>query len=215
MQAVLASSVEPLDLCSVDGNVMLFHVTWPKSGTVQTYVNSFRQAVKSDHQVIVVFHRYRDNLIKSHERRTSGIHNVKNKIQLIQHLCQGNQDPSVEMIADDECMFGHEEADVNMVSYVLKREHGCRHIQIVSDDTDVIVLLVHFYWKLRPLAAITMKRFDGKTIDINATAMTLGDKCVQLMPMHAITGCYSVSCPFGKGKVSSLKAIMDSDDHEI
>ena len=29
--------------------------------------------------------------------------------------------------------------------------------------TDVFVLLVHFFWRLRPLAAITMKRFDGKS----------------------------------------------------
>ena len=28
-------------------------------------------------------------------------------------------EPSVEMIGDDECMLGHEEADVNMVSYAL------------------------------------------------------------------------------------------------
>ena len=183
--------------------------------------------------------RYRDNSIKSHERdrRTSGfskldlqldlntplpvkyqvINNVKNKTQLIQHLCQGNQEPSVDMIGDDECMFGHEEADVNMVSYALmmSREHFCRQIQIVSDDTDVFVLLVHLYWKLRPLAAIKMKRFNGKTIDINATAMTLGDMCVQLLPMHAITGCDSVSYLFGKGKVSSLKVIMDSHDLDI
>ena len=73
------------------------------------------------------------------------------------------------------------------------RELGCRHIQIVNDDTDVFILLVHFYWKLRQLAAITMNRFDGKTLNINATAMTFGDKCVQLLPMHAITGCDSVS----------------------
>ena len=123
----------------------------------------------------------------------------------------------MEMIGDDECMLPHEEADVNMVSYALmmSREHGCRQIQIVSDDTDVFVLLVHFYWKLRPLAAITMKRFDAKTIYVNATAMALGDKCVQLLHMHAITGCDSVSYPFGKGKVSSLKVIIDSDDLEI
>ena len=56
----------------------------------------------------------------------------------------------MDMIGDDECMFGNEEADVNMVSYALmmSREHGCRQIQIVSDDMDVLVLLVHFYWKL-------------------------------------------------------------------
>ena len=163
--AALMSSVEPSDLSIVDGNVMVFHVIWPKSGTVETYVNSFRQAVKRDHQLIVVFDRYRDNSIKSHEhdRRTSAvskldiqldlntplpamyqvINNVKNKTQLIQHLCQGNQEPSVDMIGDDECMFGHEEADVNMVSYALmmSREHGCRQIQIVSEDTDVFVML--------------------------------------------------------------------------
>ena len=237
--AVLTSSVEPPDLGIVDGNAMILHVNWPKSGTVHTYVNSFRQAVKRDHHVIVVFDRYRDNSIKSHERdrRTSGvskldiqldintplpardrvISNVKNKTQLIQHLCQGNQEPSVDMVGDDECIFGHEEADVNMVSYALmmSREHGCQQIQIVSDDTDVFVLLVHFYWKLRPLAAITMKRFDGKTIYITATAMALGHKCVQLLHMHAITGCDSVSYPFGKGKVSSLKVIVDSDDLDI
>ena len=107
---------------------------------------------------------------------------------------------SVELIGDDEFMFGHEEADVNMVNYTLmmSTEHGCRQIQIVSDDTDVLVLLVHFYWKLRPFAAITVKQFDEKTID--TTTMT--DRG-------------SVSYPFGKGKVSSLKVIIDSDDLEI
>ena len=125
------------------------------------------------------------------------------------------------MIGGDECLFGHEEADVNMVSYALghpatpSRGHGCLQIQIVGDDADVFVLLVHFYWKLRPLAEITIKRFDGKTIDINASAMALGDTCVQLLPMHAVTGCDSVLYPFGKGKVPSWKVIMDSDDLEI
>ena len=55
-----------------------------------------------------------------------------------------------------------------------------------------------------------MKRFDGKS-----TVMALGDKCVQLLPMHAITGCDTVSYTFGKGKVSSLKVSMDSDHLEI
>ena len=111
----------------------------------------------------------------------------------------------------------NEEAGVNTVSYalVMSREHGCRQIQTVGDDTDVFVLLVHFYWKLRSFATIAMKQFDGKTIDINATAMPLGDKCVKLLPMHAITVCDSVSYTFRKGNVSSLKVIMDSYDIEI
>ena len=97
----------------------------------------------------------------------------------------------------------------------MSREHGCHHILIVSERTDVFVLLVHLYWKLRPLSPITMKWFDGKTLDINATAMALGDKCIQRLHMHAITGCDSVSYLFGKGKVPSLKVIMDYDNLEI
>ena len=75
---LLTSSIEPPYLSIVDGNAIVFHVTWPKCGTVQTYVNSFRQAVKRD-QVIVVFDRYRDNSIKSHERdrRTSEISKLR------------------------------------------------------------------------------------------------------------------------------------------
>ena len=110
--AVLTSSVEPPYLRIVDGNAIVFHVTWPKCGTVQTYVNSFRQAVKRDHQA-VVFDRYQDNSIKSHERdrrtseiskpdtqldlntplpaRVQVINNVTNKTQLIHHLCKCNQ----------------------------------------------------------------------------------------------------------------------------
>ena len=110
---LLGFSVEQPDLSIV----MVFQVTGPKSGTVQTYLNSFRQAVKRVHQVIVDFDRYRENSSKSHERErhTSGISkliihidlntplsaidqaisNVQNKTKLIQHLCQGKQVPSV------------------------------------------------------------------------------------------------------------------------
>ena len=77
-------SVEPPDLSILDGNAMVFHVTWPKSGTVQKYVSSFRQAVKKVHQVIVDFNRYRENSSKSHERerRTSGTSKLNIQIDL-------------------------------------------------------------------------------------------------------------------------------------
>ena len=79
--------------------------------------------------------------------RDQVIRNVKNKIQLIRHFCQGNQEPGVEMIA--EGIYACSEMKRLMSMWLAtSREFGCtscRHIQIVSDDTDVIVLLVHFY----------------------------------------------------------------------
>ena len=49
-----------------------------------------------------------------------------------------------------------------------------------------------------------MKKFDGKTIDINSTARALGENCQQLLPLHIATGCDTVSYPFGKGKVTAV-----------
>ena len=39
-----------------------------------------------------------------------------------------------------------------------------------------------------------MNQFDGKTLNINATAMTFGEECIQLLPMHAIVVSQVASC---------------------
>ena len=38
----------------------------------------------------------------------------------------------------------------------------------------------------------------------------MGDKCGQLSGMHALSGCETVSDPYGKGKKSALKVLMDT-----
>ena len=140
--------------------------------------------------------------------------NVRNKAQLIQLLSNCTSESNVRLIGEANCTFGHEEADVNTISYALLmiKEHGKKYVQIVSDDTNVFVLLLFFYWKLRLSARISMKKFTGSIIDINATALKLGDKCFQLLPLHAATGCDSVSYAFGKGKAAAVKLLLKSDD---
>lgn len=116
------------------------------------------------------------------------------------------------MIGEGDTQFGHEEADINLVSYTLfnARDKGKRYIQVTSDDTDVFVLLVFFCWKHQITSQITMKRFDGKCIDINLTALTLGEHCLQLLPLHVATGCDTVSYPFGKGKLTAVNLMKKS-----
>ena len=41
-------------------------------------------------------------------------------------------------------------------------------------------------------------------LGINATCANLGPKCLQLLGMHALTGCHTTSYPFGKGKATAL-----------
>ena len=56
-----------------------------------------------------------------------------------------------------------------------------------------------------------MKKLDGRVIYINATATKLGNKCDQLLAVHAITGCDTVSYLFGKGKASAASVMMKND----
>ena len=56
-----------------------------------------------------------------------------------------------------------------------------------------------------------MEKWNGDVFDINQTVQELGPrKCSQLLGLHAISGCDTVSYPFGKGKKSALK-LLDLD----
>ena len=53
-----------------------------------------------------------------------------------------------------------------------------------------------------------MEKWDGVVLDINATCANLGDTvCSQLLGAHVLSGCDTVSYPFGKGKASVLKTL--------
>ena len=56
-----------------------------------------------------------------------------------------------------------------------------------------------------------MEKWDRMVLDIHATVVKLGDKCGQLPGMHALSGCDPVSYPYGKGKKSALKVLMNND----
>ena len=65
-----------------------------------------------------------------------------------------------------------------------------------------------------------MKKYDGKVIYISETTSRLGDKCVILLPIHALTGFDIVAYPLGKGKIASEMPVPHSlgkyfQHHEI
>ena len=53
-----------------------------------------------------------------------------------------------------------------------------------------------------------MEKWNGDVLDVNKTIAQLGPrKCSQLIGLHALSGCDTVSYPFGKGKKSALKLL--------
>ena len=66
----------------------------------------------------------------------------ENKRALIQYLCDANKtNPQLQLIEED-CIYDHEEANVNIISYLLKMLSEKRYIEILADDTDIFIPLV-------------------------------------------------------------------------
>ena len=112
---------------------------------------------------------------------------------------------NVKVDTQADATFSHDEADVTMISYVLDAaSHDKGVIRVVSDDTDVFVLLVYWVYLKHLDSNVQVERWDGTVLDINATCANLGPKCLQLLGMHALSGRDTTSYPFGKGKATAL-----------
>lgn len=230
--AVFYQPISP-DIVLIDGNALIYHVQWPVNGTVKNFVQNFQKRIIQNRETYIIFDHYIDGSTKSHERerRANGVvtrqllltensplpnrnmfmASESNKRQLIELLCSMDYPNHIHLIGENNCLFGHEEADVLLISYTLEMvKTGKSDIQIISDDTDVFILLLFFFWKHKLSCNISMQKFNGEVININASASNLGDKCSQLLAFHALTGCDTVSFPYRKGKIAALKLLQNS-----
>ena len=205
----------------VDGNELLYHINWPKLGTVDDLANRvIKNFSGKGHTIYVVFDRYRELSVKAYDLQRNAILPAKedimkssrNKQQLIKHISETKVHGKLHLIGDKQCKFDHEEADVNIIAYMLEQiNKGIKHIQITADDTDIFVLAVYFLHKYNLKANIVMKKNNGRFIDINSSAESLGTKCLDLLALNAVSGCDSVSFPYGKGKVTSVNVLMQRE----
>ncbi len=88
-------------------------------------------------------------------------------------------------------------------------DEGVKVIKVVSDDTNILVMLIHFYRKWNALdVEIYMERFcDHSIFSIKHSAAALDNLCGDLIGLHCISGCDTVSYPFGKGKKSAFSLL--------
>ena len=158
---------------------------------------------------------------------------TENKVQVIDLICQdliqkAQDEPnehslvitfteSVPVVIQGGIVFRrqdlmtcHEEADVIIIQQMVKAaESGVKRINIVCADTDVFVLLLHFYAKLNLTCRLTMEgpSAERTTIDIGATASEHGQLLSQLPAAHALSGCDTVAQYFGVGKSTVIKVL--------
>ena len=156
-----------------------------------------------------------------------------NKVQLIGILCQHLKDQcctfpangKLVVTSNDPVPFEinngvivqrvdmrttHEEADIIIVQQVAKlAQSGNTSIKVVCDDTDVLVLLVHFYAQEHFTCDLAMSGTSAGRVVIDIKATTAKHRTIvdQLLPAHALSGCDTVSQLYGIGKGTVMKMI--------
>ena len=70
--------------------------------------------------------------------------NKTNMQRLGELLCMHSIGDHIEMVSTADSIVSHDEADVSLISYMLdEARRGAKTVRILSDDTDVFVLMIY------------------------------------------------------------------------
>ena len=104
----------------------------------------------------------------------------------------------------------HKEAD-NILAHemVVVASEQNKGVSVISDDTDVFVLLLHHYVKQKLTGVVIMESpvEERVTIDIKGTAIEHRNIIPDLLAAHALSGCNTTACYFGIGKGTLVKTL--------
>jgi len=104
----------------------------------------------------------------------------------------------------------NEEAGVIMVRQVAKlAPSGTTSMSVVSDETDVFILFLHFYAQLGLINSLLMEATgsDRTLSDIPATVKKYADLIPNLLAMRCLFGCDTVGQLYGIRKGTALKSL--------
>ena len=126
------------------------------------------------------------------------------------------QDGKVELCHELRTL--HKEADVvivNQLIWAVRDENPATNVLVKCDDTDVFVLLVHYYSKLNLTCCLMMQGpvKGRKLIDVGLTVVRIREKLKinpeNLLALHALSGNDTVAACHGIGKRKALKVLRE------
>ena len=131
---------------------------------------------------------------------------VTGKIPIPTEVCNGLQ------ILRPDFKTMHEEADViipHQVVYLASL--GCCSIKVISDDTDVFVLLVHYYAEKNFTSTMEPASQGHSSANIGSTFAKHRSIAPQLLSAHALSGFDTVASYFGIGKIKVVKVLVEGN----
>ena len=225
------------EILIVDAQQLLHHVVWPVGGNISVLASSVRKRLDTSQyrqaQKVLVFDKYLELSPKDHERirragagsmdynltlqtelpcREAIMKSKNNKQKLSALLSTFDYGPNTTIDSKSDGNYCHDEADITIISYVLQAAvDGHKVIRVLTNDTDIFVLLVYWTFKAKIKAEVQMENWEGKVLSINTTCKELGQKSLELLGMHYLTGSDTTSYFYGKGKVSALKTLKEGN----
>jgi len=104
----------------------------------------------------------------------------------------------------------HEEVDMIIQQMIDAVHEGHTGVAVLSDDTDVFVLLVYYYVVLKLSLCVIMESpvKDRVVTDIKQTAEKHFRIASDLLAAHAVSGCDTVAGYYGIGKSKVIKMLQ-------
>ena len=118
----------------------------------------------------------------------------------------------------DDLNTFQEEADTRVIMHAFHAARsGYNTVVIVSEDTDVFVLLLAFKQHLMPCSVLIKTGTQNRVtyIDVSKVFESIGQNVCEALPgLHAYTGCDTVSAFAGKGKLAAYRALAKSTEFQ-
>lgn len=118
----------------------------------------------------------------------------------------------------DDLYSTHEEADTRIILHMIYEAQLNKNILIKSVDTDVLLLLIHFYSSRPTLQSVHLYMLLGhyknkRVISVGEIVQNLGKKiCSCLLSVHCLTGCDTTNAFFKIGKKTAFEVLKKNID---
>ena len=195
--------------------------------------NSIKSVTRKARSSQVTQQRFNLSLSTALPSQKSILSNTKNKVQLISLICDYIKDESYLLtkyqnrlivtgpdptpfeickglvIQRGDLQNTHEEADVILVNQAV---HAAKNkvsgVKVIADDTDIFVLLLHFYLQENLSCDFVMASTSSRRlIDVKETVSKHKKIIPNILSAHALSGCDTVSGLYGIGKNTVVKAL--------
>ena len=219
----------------IDGGGLLHRVRWLPNQTYGEVVCQYQKYINLKFgRCNIVFDGYGNGAsIKDHEHihrmtrksvdisvrcdipafcnQSAFLSNEKNKKQFIELLGKALEE------SGHHVLYSQGDADTLIVSTALDIAKSSRKVTVVSDDTDVLILLI-YHWNTE-FADIFFhseaKKDITKTVPIYSIediTLSLGSNLkILILFIHAWSGCDTTSSMYGLGKTSIMKKLQNSN----